>query len=236
MRKPFQFKQFSIHDEKSTIKVGTDAVLLGAWINPKRSKSILDIGTGSGIIALMVAQKSDAKIKAIDIDFDSIQESTANFNNSPWSENLYARHISFLDFVKQTNEKYDLILSNPPYFNNSLKSPSDKKNLSKHASTLLHKELLLGVKKLISPDGMFAVIIPYDQMNSFKNIALIEGLFCNKKLIIYPTPKKPANRILMEFCLNRQSQLKEDELIIRTESGIFSEQYKTLTRDFYLDF
>lgn len=236
MRKPFQFKQFSIHDEKSAMKVGTDAVLLGAWTNPKRSKSILDIGTGSGIIALMMAQKSDAKIEAIDIDFDSIQEANTNFNNSPWSDNLYARHIPFLDFVKQTNKKYDLILSNPPYFNNSLKSPSDKKNLSKHASTLPHKELLLGVKKLISPDGMFAVIIPYDQMNSFKNIALIEGLFCNKKLVIYPTPKKPANRILMEFSLNRPSHLNEDELIIRNDSGNFTEQYKILTRDFYLEF
>ncbi len=218
------------------MKVGTDAVLLGAWINPRRSKSILDIGTGSGIIALMMAQKSDAKIEAIDIDFDSIQEANTNFNNSSWSNNLNAIHISLSDFVKQTNKKYDLILSNPPYYENSLKSPSDKKNLSKHASTLPHKELLLGVKKLISPDGIFVVIIPYDLMSSFINAALIEGLYCNKKLVIYPTPKKPANRILIEFSLNRPSHLNEDELIIRNDSGNFTEEYKIFTRDFYLDF
>ncbi len=218
------------------MKIGTDAVLLGAWINPKRSKSILDVGAGSGIIALMMAQKTDVKIDAIDIDFPSIQEAKTNFKNSPWSDNLKAIHISLSDFVKQTNKKYDLILSNPPYFNNSLKSPSDKKNLSKHASTLPHKELLLGVKKLISPDGIFAVIIPYDLMSSFINTALIEGLYCNKKLVIYPTPKKPANRILIEFSLNRPSHLNEDELIIRNDSGNFTEEYKIFTRDFYLDF
>lgn len=218
------------------MKVGTDAVLLGAWINPRRSKSILDIGTGSGIIALMMAQKSDAKIEAIDIDFDSIQEANTNFNNSSWSNNLNAIHISLSDFAKQTNKKYDLILSNPPYYENSLKSALDKKNLSKHSTTLPHVELLSGVKKLLSNNGRFSVILPYGLMNSFINTSLIEGLFCNKKFIIYPTPKKPANRILMEFSLNRPSHLNEDELIIRNDLRNFTEEYKIFTRDFYLDF
>ncbi|MCD4730495.1 MAG: methyltransferase, partial [Bacteroidales bacterium] len=199
-------------------------------------KSILDIGTGSGIIALMMAQKTDVKIEAIDIDYDSIQEAKMNFKNSPWIDNLVAIHSPLTDFVKQSKKKYNLILSNPPYFNNSLKSLSDRKNLSKHASTLTHEELLSGVKKLISSNGIFTVIIPYDLMSSFKNTALIEGLYCNKKLIIYPTPKKPANRTLMEFSLNRPSHLNEDELIIRNDSGNFTEEYKIFTRDFYLDF
>lgn len=236
MRTPFQFKQFNVHDENSAMKVGTDAVLLGAWINPTNQKSILDIGTGSGIIALMMAQTSDVQIEAIDIDFNSIQEAKMNFKNSPWSDNLVAIHSSLTDYVKQSKKKYDLILSNPPYFNNSLKSPSDSKNLSKHTSTLTHEELLSGVKKLISPDGIFVVIIPFDLMDSFKDIALIEGLYCNKKLIIYPIPKKPANRILMQFGLSRPNYLIEDKLIIREDSGHFSKQYKILTRDFYLDF
>lgn len=236
MRQAFQFKQFSIQDENSAMKVGTDAVLLGAWNNPRNYNSILDIGTGSGIIALMMAQKSFAKIDAIDIDFNSVQDAIINFKNSPWSENLVAIHSSLSDYIKQSENKYDLILSNPPFFNNSLKSSSDRKNLSKHTSTLSHKDLLLGVRNLISINGKFAVIIPYDQMKSFFNIALIEGLYCYKKLIIYPTPNKPANRIIMEFSLKKENQIMEEELIIRDASGKFSEQYKTLTKDFYINF
>lgn len=236
MRKIFQFKQFSIHDENSALKVGTDAVLLGAWTNPENSKNILDIGSGCGIIALMMAQKAAVQIDAIDIDFDSIMEAATNFRNSPWAENLVAIHSSLSDHVKQSKKKYDLILSNPPYFNNSLKSFSDRKNLSKHTASLNHEELLSGVKNLISDTGRFMVIIPYDQKNSFVDIALIEGLYINKQLIIYPTPNKPANRIILEFSLKKEAQPKEKELTIRDDLGKFTEQYKTLTKDFYLNF
>ncbi len=218
------------------MKVGTDAVLLGSWVNPEKSGFILDIGTGTGIIALMMAQKSDAEIDAIDIDLPSVQEANTNFKNTPWNDNLYAIHSSLSDFVRQSKKKYDLIVSNPPYFNNSLKSPSGRKNLSKHISTLTHNDLLLGVKKLISPEGKFAIIIPYDLMNTFKNTALAVGLYCNKRLIIYPTPEKPANRILMEFSMNRQKLLMDDKLIIRNESGNFTEEYKIFTGDFYHGF
>lgn len=235
MRKPFQFKQFRIQDENSAMKVGTDAVLLGAWIKPENFKTILDIGTGSGLIALMMAQRTNAQIEAIDIDLDSIQEASNNFMISPWSDNLFAIHSSLFDHLIQSKKKYDLVLSNPPYFSNSLKSPSDRKNLSKHTSTLSHKDLISGVKKLISPEGTFALIIPFDQMSSFINLALMEGLYCNTKLIIYPTPDKQANRIIMEFRLNRDIHLKEEKLTIRDEFGIFTEQYKILTKNFYLD-
>lgn len=218
------------------MKVGTDAVLLGAWVNPKNAKSILDIGCGSGIIALMMAQKTDTKITAIDIDLDSIEEAKKNFKNSPWGKNLTAIQSSLADFIKKSMKKYNLILSNPPYFNNSLKSSSDKKNLSKHTTTLNHEELLSGVKKLISPNGTFVVIIPYDQMDYYTNNALIKGLYCTKKLIIFPTPQKPANRIILEFSPNKARHAEEDNLTIRDESGNFSQQYKILTRDYYLNF
>lgn len=236
MRKPFQFKQFSIRDENSALKVGTDAVLLGASINTENSKSILDIGCGSGIIALMMAQKSNSTIDAIDIDFESVEEAKINFENSPWSDQLIAKHVSLSDHVKQSKKKYDLIVSNPPFFNNSLKSPSDRNNLSKHTSSLSHEELLSGVKNLLSADGVFAVIIPFDQMTSFLNMALIEGLYCLQKLIIYPTPKKPVNRIILELSKNQPVKSKEDSLTIRDASGNFTEQYKTQTRDYYLNF
>lgn len=236
MRKPFQFKQFSIRDENSALKVGTDAVLLGAYINTKNSKYILDIGCGSGIIALMMAQKSNSTIDAIDIDLESVQEAKINFGNSPWSERLNAMFTSLSDYVKQSKKKYDLIISNPPFFNNSLKSPSERNNLSKHTSSLSHAELLSGVKNLLSANGVFAVIIPFDHMTSFLNMALIKGLYCLQKLIIYPTTKKPANRIILELSNNQPIKSKEDRLTIRDASGNFTEQYKTQTRDYYLNF
>lgn len=236
MRKPFQFKQFSIKDENSALKVGTDAVLLGAYVKLENIKSVLDIGCGSGIIALMMAQKSNSTIDAIDIDFESIQEAKVNFKNSPWSDQIIAIHTSLSDFVKQSNKKYDLIISNPPFFNNSLKSSSDRNNLSKHTSILNHEDLVFGVKNLIAPNGVFAVIIPFDQITSFLNIAFIEGFHCFQKLIIYPTPKKPANRVIIEFRSNRFNKSTEENLTIRDESGNFTEQYKTLTSDFYLNF
>lgn len=236
MRKPFQFKQFNVLDENSAMKVGTDAVVLGAYVNVSNAKSILDIGTGSGIISLMLVQKSSATIDAIDIDLASIQDAEMNFRNSQWGKNLKAIHISLSNFVKQAEKKYDLILSNPPYFVNSLKSTSARKNLSKHTSTLNHEELLSGAKSLITPEGRFSTILPYDQMNSFINLALIEGFFCFNKLIIYPIPNKPANRIILEFSQNRSTHPTEEELSIRDESGNFTDQYKILTKDFYLNF
>lgn len=236
MRKPFQFKQFNIQDEKSALRVGTDAVLLGAYVMPKKSKAILDIGCGSGIIALMMAQKSTSLIDAIDIDFESIQEAKINFGNSPWSKQLIAIHSSISDYVKQSNKKYDLIISNPPFFNNSLKSISDRNNLSKHTLSLSHEELLSGVKNLLMADGEFYVILPFDQMSPFLNTALIAGLFCTQKLIIYPTTKKPANRIILGLRNNHPIKTNEESLSIRDSSGNFTEQYKTLTRDFYINF
>lgn len=236
MRKPFQFKQFNIQDENSAMKVGTDAVVLGSFINPKNTSCILDIGTGSGIIALMMAQKSSAIIDAIDIDFGSIQDANFNFENSAWGNQLNAIQTSLSGFVKQSNDKYDLIVSNPPFFNNSLKSPSERKNLSKHTSTLSHKNLMKGVKNLIATDGIFTVIIPFDQMRSFLNIAFIEHFFCSRKLVIYPTPNKPANRVILELSSIKVNNPKEESLTIRDISSNFTEQYKSLTQDFYLNF
>lgn len=223
-------------DENSAMKVGTDAVLLGAWKHPANAKLILDIGCGSGIIALMMAQKTDSIIDAIDIDLNSIEEAKKNFANSTWSKNLNAIHASLSDFAKHSKKRYDLILSNPPFFNNSLKSPFESKNLSKHTSSLTHEELLSRVKSLISSDGIFAVIIPYDQKDLFANLALVQSLYCTKKLIIFPTPQKKANRTILEFSQYKPKNVEEENLTIRDKSGNFTQQYKQLTRDFYLNF
>ena len=236
MRKDFRFKQFSISDEKSAMKVGTDAVLLGACADVSETNNILDVGTGSGIIAIMLAQRSNANIDAIDIDKGSIDDATNNFDNCRWGNRLNAIHSSLQEYVKFTSKKYDLIVSNPPFFSNSLKSPMYSRSLSKHDEKLTHKELLTIVKNLLNSNGRFIVILPFLQIANFKENALIENLYCSKQLIIYPKYSKPANRIIMEFSKERQKNLAEKKLTIRNNDNFFTKEYIDLTREFYINF
>lgn len=236
MRKYFRFKQFSISDEKSAMKVGTDAVLLGAWADVSTTNNILDVGTGSGIIATMLAQRSIAKIDAIDIDKGSIDDAQNNFHDCTWKNRLTAIHSSLLEYAKNTSKKYSLIVSNPPFFSNSMKSPMYSRSLSKHDEKLTHEELLTGVKKLINSNGRFNVILPFSQNTNFKKIALVENLYCSKQLIIYPKHSKAANRIIMEFSRERQKNLSETKFTIRNTDNSFTKEYIGLTRDFYINF
>jgi tRNA1Val (adenine37-N6)-methyltransferase len=134
----FRFKQFMVEDDLCTMRIGTDAILLGAWAEPGQAKSILEIGTGCGVISLMLAQKSDARIVAIDIDEDSVKQARYNFTRSSWSDNLQAQMVSLQDHASASERQYDLIITNPPFFTGSLKSPDEKKNRAKHSSDLSH--------------------------------------------------------------------------------------------------
>ncbi len=234
LRKPFRFRQFSVSDEKSAMKVNTDAILLGAWVDTAGAESILDIGTGSGIIALMLAQRSGATINAIDIDKDSFEQAKDNFQNSAWSNRLNAIHTSLQEYVKNSSEKYDLIVSNPPFFSNSLKSPSHSKTLSKHDDTLMHKELLAGVQKLLNPGGRFCVILPYSEISRFKEQALIENLYCLKQFNIIPKRGKKTHRAILELIQTRTGDFAESILTIRNTDNSFTKAYIDLTKDFYL--
>jgi len=234
LRKPFRFRQFSVSDEKSAMKVNTDAVLLGAWVDTTGAESILDIGTGSGIIALMLAQRSDATIDAIDIDKDSFEQAKDNFQNSVWSNRLNAIHTSLQEYVKNSSEKYDLIVSNPPFFSNSLKSPSHSKTLSKHDDKLMHKELLASIQKLLNSGGRFCVILPYSEITKFKEQALIENLYCLKQFNIIPKQEKKINRSVMEFAQTKTGDFAESIITIRNTDNSFTKAYIDLTEDFYL--
>ena len=236
MRKPFRFKQFSIIDTNCAMKVSTDAVLLGAWTEIRNSDHILDIGTGSGIIALMLAQRSAAQIEAIDIHLPSCEDAVLNFENSPWNDRLHLYNSAFSDFLKAHKTRYDLIVSNPPYHNRSLKSPSDKVNLSKHTISLSHEELLRGIKKILQPDGRFCIILPFSEFQNFKQLASFEGLYCLHECLVFPKTSKPANRILIEFGLLRSTEIRRSEITIRKSVGDYHESYKELTKDFYLHF
>ena len=219
------------------MKVNTDGVLLGAWIKANNASSILDIGTGTGVVALMLAQRNaSAKISAVEINEAAAVQAQENIDNSPWRDRILLFCQSFQNYAKQTNERYDLIVSNPPYFVDALLPPSDVRKQARHANDLSHEDLLFGVKKLLLPNGIFAVILPVVEGLNFIQLAENNQLFCVRKTTVYGIRHKSPKRLLLEFSTNK-IPLFEDELCIR-ESGSdeFSEAYKVLTSEFYLNF
>jgi len=234
-RNYFRFKQFLIKQEGAAMKVGTDGVLLGAWADLENVTSALDVGTGSGVIALMIAQRSNATIKGVEIDSASALQARHNFESSPWSNRLSIENSSLQDYVKVNDQKFDLIVSNPPYFNKSLKSPSQERTLTRHTDELPNADLLEGVSKLLNPEGRFCAIFPYIEGNIFIAEAVNYGLYCNKKLYIQSKPDKPIIRILIDFSFTKK-KLVESTLSVHTVNGDYTADYKTLTADFYLAF
>ncbi len=234
-RKPFKFKQFSVFDDHSAMKVGTDAVLLGAWVNAAEKKNILDIGTGSGVIALMLAQKSGAKITGIDIHRPSIEDAKRNFSDSKWNNRLKAVHASFQEYIEKCSKHYDLIVSNPPFFTNSLKSPEQQKNISKHNDLLPYEELITGARRILAGNGSFCIIIPAGDYKRIIELSENAGLFLNRRLTVFPKPSKPLSRIIMEFSTSKH-KTNNDGLFIRNDNNSYTSEYITLTKDFYLDF
>ncbi|MHC1705819.1 MAG: tRNA1(Val) (adenine(37)-N6)-methyltransferase [Tenuifilaceae bacterium] len=231
----FRFKQFVIKQEVAAMKVGTDGVLLGAWVDLKNVNNVLDIGTGSGIIALMIAQRCNANIKAVEIDLASAQQAKANFESSPWSNRLEIHNTSFQNYFETSSAKFDLLVSNPPYFTNSLKSQTEDRNLVRHTDLLPNSDLLNGVIKLLSAKGRFCAVFPYAEGNVFIAQAASYGLYCNKKLYIQSKPEKPILRILVDFSFEKR-RLMEDNLSIHREDSEYTDEYKLLTKDFYLAF
>lgn len=231
----FRFKMFEIQQDRCAMKVGTDGVLLGAWIQPgNKIKRILDIGTGTGLLALMLAQKSGAMIDAIDIDESSVKQAEENFKNSPWQERLKAIHCSIQNFSNSTSEKFDLIVSNPPYFSDSYKTSDSSRTLARHSDeSLSFDDLIEGIVKLLSPDGKFYLILPLKEGELFENIAAAKGLFANQITSVFTRKGKPTKRLLMSFQFFRSKKIT-DELVIQNNDGDFSENYRKLTEDFYL--
>jgi tRNA1Val (adenine37-N6)-methyltransferase len=217
------------------MKIGTDAVLLGSWADIINTKQILDIGTGCGIIALMLAQRSDAEIDAVEIDPDSSKEAAINFKNAPWSNRLNSIETDIHEFAKSNLKKYDLIVSNPPFFSNSMKSPDLSKNLSKHDTHLNIGELVRISKKMLLPSGRVSVIVPSGVFLKLTEIARKQNLYIYRQLNIIPKQGKPANRVLVELN-NYEKSIAESTLTIRHHDGSYTQEYKNLTSEFYLHF
>jgi tRNA1Val (adenine37-N6)-methyltransferase len=233
--KPFQFKKFSIAQELCTHKVGTDGVLLGAWVNiSSTDNSVLDIGTGSGLIALMLAQRvSDgATIDAIDLEVRNVQEAKENVQRSPWPEKVRVQHTSLQKFFPAA--RYDLIVSNPPYFVSSLLSPDEKRTLARHTQKLSFEELLENAARLLSKSGRFAVILPYVEGLGFIQLARRYDLFPLRQATFRSRLHKPPERLVMELS-PEAGQPEDQDIILYANGDEWSEQYKRLTCDFYLN-
>lgn len=231
----FSFKQFTINQDKCAFKVGTDGVLLGASANVDGIKTILDIGTGTGLIALMLAQRCDAEIIAIEPDNSSYEQALKNVGNSKWSSRIKVENTDLQNFDPGTL-KFDLIVANPPYFKDSLKNPDSGKSATRHNVTLNREGLLKSVNMLLATGGRLQVIMPYVEGNIFIAEAQEHGFYCNNILKIRPLPTSEIRRLILTF--SRQKQ-KVSEKFLTIEHGKrheFTDEYKNLTKEYYLKF
>jgi tRNA1Val (adenine37-N6)-methyltransferase len=216
------------------MKVGIDGVLLGAWANVENCDSMLDIGTGTGLIALMIAQRSRATVDAIDIDGDAILQAKENVENSPWSERINAQKISLQELTTICSKKYDLIVSNPPYFVNSTKTPLENRTVARHTDSLSHEELIQHAKLLLKPTGRLCIILPLIEGFQCMEYASKIGLYCKKQVTVYPKPNAVAKRLLLEFSLFPTPKTSSELIIEAEERHHYSSDFSTLAKSFYL--
>lgn len=233
----FEFKKFKIKQDKCAMRVSTDAVLLGAWVIPNGSTSILDIGTGTGVIALMLAQKSNAVITAIDIDKESTEQAKVNVAESIFNDKVNVIHQSFQELVKSSSDKFNLIVTNPPYFIDSYKNANDLKASARHTDLLSFEDIVSGVKKLLDEKGKFCLILPTNEARIFRELAQSKGLYLSKLLRIRTRFEKDSEkRHLMQFEF-KESEFSESTLVIEKDSHRnYTQEYKDLTKDYYLKF
>lgn len=224
-----------VHQDRCAMKVGTDGVLLGAWTSlENKPESILDIGAGTGLIALQLAQRSTAEvIDAIEIEEGAYEQCVENFETSPWADRLFCYHAGLDEFVQEMDEKYDLIVSNPPFYAEEVSSGDSSRDRARQTTSLPFEELLEGVSQLLSSDGLFSIILPFKEEAKFVEMASQYNLFPNRITRVKGNPESESKRSLMEFGF-KESAVAEDELIIEMERHEYTSEYISLTKDFYL--
>ncbi len=215
------------------MKVGTDGVLLGSWTPTANAKRILDIGTGTGLLALMLAQRSSAHVDAVELDAEAAQQAIENVLRSPFAERVSVFNADIRTF--KSSSKYDLIVCNPPFFINSMRCPDAKRTQARHSDTLTAEALLEVVLQHLAPDGYFSVVYPVIEAIAFSEMAQQLGLHCVRQLDVCPTPQQPPKRTLMTFGCS-PLPLEQTSLVIETARHCYTDEYRQLTKDFYLNF
>ncbi|MFB2839386.1 tRNA1(Val) (adenine(37)-N6)-methyltransferase [Floridanema evergladense] len=231
----FRFKRFTVFHDRCAMKVGTDGVLLGAWANITNTQQILDIGTGTGLIALMLAQRSSAQIDAVEIDLDACNQARENIQNSPWSNRIQVYHNSIQNYTINCPKRYDLLISNPPFFINASKAAIEARSLARHTDFLNQLEILQTAEKLLCEHGRLAIIYPTEQAEIFQEKAEKLGFYCQCKLHVKSTLESPIKRILLEFGKS-QLECQESAIVIETARHTYSAEFVNLIKDFYLKY
>lgn len=236
--KPFKFKEFTVHQDKTAMKIGTDAVLLGAWCElGEFPDAILDIGSGTGVISLMLAQRSDAMtIDAVEIDENAYEQTVENFEQSDWGDRLFCYSASFNDFADEMAEEeevYDVIVSNPPFYTDDFETNDEARNKARFTSSLTFEALLKGVSKILSERGLFSVIIPYREETNFVQLAKENKLLVNRVCRVKGNETSEIKRSMLTFSFQEQ-EIQEESLVIEKERHLYTDAYIELTKDFYL--
>ncbi len=232
----FNFKQFSVQQDKCAMKIGTDGVLLGAWCPIDNNPfSVLDIGAGTGILSLMLAQRSNAEqIDSLEIDEDAYEQCVENFENSPWSDRLFCFHAGLDEFVDDPEDEYDIIISNPPFYSEDYKTDNSQRDLARFQDALPFKDLIEAADLLLSENGIFAVIIPYKEEAKFIDLCIEIELYPVKVTRVKGSHTTPIVRSLLAFKRYELSVLTADELVIEINRHEYTDDYINLTKDFYL--
>jgi tRNA1Val (adenine37-N6)-methyltransferase len=231
----FSFKQFTVNQDKSAFKVGTDGVLLGAFADISGVKRILEIGTGTGLIAIMLAQRCEAEITAIEPDYESCIQACDNVKLCKWNSRIKVEHTDLQSYYPDEG-KFDLIVTNPPYFTDSLKNPDPRKSTARHNDSLTSEDLLVGVSRLLDDDGRLQLIMPYVEGTVLIAEAQKYEFYCNNILKIKPLPKAEIRRLIISFSRERLKVTEKFLTIERGKRHEFTEDYINLTKDFYLKF
>ncbi len=233
--KPFDFKQFTLNQDRCAMKIGTDGVLLGAWTPiDETANSILDIGTGTGVIALMAAQRSEAEIiDALEIDSDAYEQAVDNFEASPWGDRLFCYHASFQEFFQEIDDQYDVLISNPPFYSEDYKTSNEQRDMARFQDALPIEHLFIGAARLLSDQGKFALILPFKEEQKCIEIAKHVHLFPHKITRVKGNTTSKIKRSLLLFGRN-EIECEVDELIIENSRHVYTEEYINLTKDFYL--
>ena len=233
--RPFFFKKFGLFHHRSTMKIGTDAILLARWTEVSENDDVLDIGTGCGLIPLMLAQKGIKSVDAVEIDRDSYEEAAQNFSNSAWKTRIFAINDDIKHYSEICTKKYDLIVSNPPFFFGDNVPEKAKKSLARHTNTLSYNELLVSVKKVMKSEGRFSLVLPARESKTFLKDAENQGFYLKKELLLGPIEGKEPNRINMQLVVNQVDNIESETFVLRHPDHSFTKEYKEFLKDYYLD-